>query len=207
MARWLVKTEPETYSFDMLERDGRTRWDLVRNYQARNHLKAMRVGEQAFVYHSVGPREIVGVCEVVAEHYPDPLAPAEGEPPDRWVAVDVAPVRRLPRPVSLDQLKEHPLLAGMVLIRQSRLSVCPVNDDEWAAILALAHGAPAATTTTATTTKATTKKATTKKATTKKATTTKATTKKATTKKATTTQATTKKATTKKATTKKAVRS
>ncbi len=140
MARWLVKTEPETYSYEQLERDGRTSWDLVRNYTARNNLRTMRVGEQAFVYHSVGPREIVGICEVVREHYPDPKAKDEGEPPERWSAVDVKPLRRLSRAVTLDQLKGHPTLQTMELIRQSRLSVCPVSDEQWAAVLALAEG-------------------------------------------------------------------
>jgi predicted RNA-binding protein with PUA-like domain len=181
MARWLVKTEPETYSFEMLERDGQTRWDLVRNFQARNNLKAMRVGDEAFVYHSVGPREIVGLCTVVREHYPDPAALDEGEPPDRWVAVDVRPGRRLPRPVTLDQLKHHPLLADMALIRQSRLSVCPITDAEWAAVLALADGAPSPTTSSprAATTKPATKKPATKKPATKEPSTKKAATKKA----------------------------
>ncbi|MBM4283115.1 MAG: EVE domain-containing protein, partial [Deltaproteobacteria bacterium] len=142
MACWLVKTEPETYAFETLERDGRACWDLVRNYLARNNLRAMRVGEQAFVYHSVGPKEIVGICEIVREHYPDPKATDEGEPPDRWSAVDVKPVQRLPRPVSLDELKAHPILYKMELIRQSRLSVCPVTDEQWAAVLALADAEP-----------------------------------------------------------------
>ena len=166
MARWLVKTEPETYSFATLERDGRTCWDLVRNYTARNNLRAMRVGEQAFVYHSVGPKEIVGICEIVREHYPDPKAPDEGEPPDRWSAVDVKPVRRLATPVTLEQLKSHPILHKMELIRQSRLSVCPVTDEQWDTILALADGGSSAVLPTkkaATTKKAAKKTATTKK--------------------------------------------
>lgn len=138
MARWLVKTEPETYSFDTLLRDNRACWDLVRNYTARNNLKAMKVGEQALVYHSVGPKEIVGICEIAREHYPDPQAESEGEPADRWVAVDVIAVRKLKKPVHLSTLKGHPLLAEMLLVKQSRLSVTPVSDEEWAAVLALA---------------------------------------------------------------------
>ena len=138
MARWMVKTEPETYSFETLLKDKRTCWDLVRNYTARNNLKAMVVGDQAFVYHSVGPKSIVGICEIVREHYPDPKAEAEGEPADRWVAVDVKPVRRLKTPVTLAQVKAHPTLCNMMLVKQSRLSVCPVTDTEWAAVLALA---------------------------------------------------------------------
>jgi predicted RNA-binding protein with PUA-like domain len=178
MARWLVKTEPETYSFATLERDGRTCWDLVRNYTARNNLRAMRTGEQAFVYHSVGPKEIVGICEIVREHYPDPKAPDEGEPPDRWSAVDVKPVCRLATPVTLEQLKAHPVLHKMELIRQSRLSVCPVTDEQWAAVLALSDGGPSlAPTAKKTTAQKTTAKKTTAKKTTAKKTTAKTATK------------------------------
>lgn len=139
MARWLVKTEPETYSFEMLQRDKQTCWDLVRNYTARNNLKAMKIGEQALVYHSVGPKEIVGICEVVREHYPDPQAAGEGEPADRWVAVDVKPVRKLTTTLHLSTLKAHPLLSQMLLVKQSRLSVTPISDEEWDAVLALAE--------------------------------------------------------------------
>lgn len=133
---WLVKTEPETYSYDDLVAEGRTCWDLVRNYTARNNLKAMKLGELALVYHSVGPREIVGIARVVRESYPDPQAPAEGEPADRWVAVDLEPVAAL-KPVSLADCKAHPALKGMVFVRQSRLSVTPVQQAEWDAVLAL----------------------------------------------------------------------
>lgn len=136
--RWLMKTEPETFSYEDLARDGRAVWDLVRNYTARNNLKAMKVGEQAFVYHSVGPKSIVGICEIVREYYPDAKAAAEGEPDDRWVAVDVKPVRKLKRPVTLAQVKAHKILNNMMLVKQSRLSVCPVTDAEWAEVLALA---------------------------------------------------------------------
>ena len=138
MARWLVKTEPETYSFEQLQRDGRTVWDHVRNYTARNNLMAMREGEQAFVYHSVGPKAIVGICEIVREHYPDPSAVDEGEPADRWVAVDVKPVRSLKKEVTLAQLKESKTLSQMDLVKQSRLSVTSVTEAQWKAILKLA---------------------------------------------------------------------
>ena len=110
----------------------------MRNYGARNHLKAMVAGEQALVYHSVGPKSIVGICEITREYYPDPQATAEGEPADRWVAVDVKPVRKLQMPVTLAQVKAHKLLNKMQLVKQSRLSVCPVTDSEWAAVLVLA---------------------------------------------------------------------
>jgi predicted RNA-binding protein with PUA-like domain len=203
MARWLVKTEPETYSYEMLEREGRTRWDLVRNYTARNNLRAMRVGEQAFVYHSVGPKEIVGICEIVREHYPDPKAADEGEPPDRWSAVDVKPVRRLVSAVTLEQMKAHPVLQTMELIRQSRLSVCPVSDEQWAAVLALADStaAPAGPKKAPPTKQAPTKAAATKAAATKAAATKAAATKQAATMQAATKQAATKQAATKQAAT------
>ena len=137
MARWLIKTEPETYSYAMLERDGWACWDLVRNYLARNNLKAMKVGDRALVYHSVGPKEIVGICEIVREHYPDPQAESEGEPADRWDAVDVKPICRLKTPLHLWTIKAHPLLSQMLLVKQSRLSVTPVTDEEWDAVLAI----------------------------------------------------------------------
>lgn len=138
MARWLVKTEPETYSFEQLQKDKKTCWDLVRNYTARNHLKAMQKGDQALFYHSMGPKEIVGICEIVKEFYPDPQAEGEGEPADRWVAVDVKPIRKLKAPVTLAQLKAHKICADMLLVKQSRLSVSPVTDAEWSAVLQLA---------------------------------------------------------------------
>lgn len=160
MARWLVKTEPETYSFAQLQKDGRTSWDHVRNYTARMHLMAMKVGDEALVYHSVGPKSIVGICKVVREHYPDASAIAEGEPADRWVTVDVAPLRALDHAVSLAQLRASPLLSQMLLVKQSRLSVSPVSDAEWDGVLALAsQPAPtAAATATATKKSATAKK-------------------------------------------------
>jgi predicted RNA-binding protein with PUA-like domain len=138
MARWLVKTEPETYSFEQLVKDQQTCWDHVRNYTARNNLMAMKAGEQAFVYHSVGPKAIVGICEITREHYPDPSAVADGEPADRWVAVDVKPVRALPQPVTLAQLKASKSLSKMQVVTMSRLSVTPVTEPQWKAILRLA---------------------------------------------------------------------
>lgn len=138
MARWLVKTEPETYSFERMMKEGHAVWDLVRNYTARNNLKEMKVGELALVYHSVGPKEIVGICEITREYYPDPQAESEGEPADRWVAVDVKPVRKLVRPVTLAQLKESKTLSQMLLVKQSRLSVTPVTETQWKGVLKLA---------------------------------------------------------------------
>lgn len=142
MAQWLLKTEPGTYGWEDLVREGRTFWDGVRNYAARNNLRAMAVGDRAFVYHSVGPRLLVGIAEIVRSAYPDPTT----EDP-AWVCVDIVPVSPLPRPVSLDEIKAHPGLTEMALVKQSRLSVQPVLDEEWRAVLALAetpHPDPAA---------------------------------------------------------------
>lgn len=137
MKRWLMKSEPEAYGWSDLVKDGRTAWTGVRNYTARNNLRAMSPGDLALIYHSVGPREIVGVAEVARAAYPDPTAPT-AEAKKGWVAVDIKPQAPLPGPVSLAQIKAHKLLKHMQLVKQSRLSVCPVSDDEWRAILALA---------------------------------------------------------------------
>jgi predicted RNA-binding protein with PUA-like domain len=132
MAYWLLKTEPSEYSYDDLERAGRTAWDGVRNYQARNHLAAMRSGDRCFVYHSVNPKHIVGVARVVRAAYPEP-----GAKDPQWIAVDIEPVERLVSPIPLEVVKQHPVLSGMVLVRQSRLSVCPVSEQEWRILLAM----------------------------------------------------------------------
>ncbi|HEX2800723.1 MAG TPA: EVE domain-containing protein [Phenylobacterium sp.] len=133
MARWLVKSEPNTYSFADLQRDGRTVWDGVRNNAAALHLKAMKLGDEVLFYHSQEGLAVVGVAKVVKEAFLDP-----GDPAGRFVAVELAPVRPLPHPVTLAQLKATASLAGLEMIRQSRLSVSPVRDAEWAAILKLA---------------------------------------------------------------------
>lgn len=130
MARWLMKSEPGTYSWDELVRDGSTEWDGVRNAAARLHLKAMKRGDEAFFYHSGDQRSVVGIMRVTREAAPDP-----GDPD--WVSVKVEPVRALARPVTLKEIKADPRLAKMGLIRQSRLSVSPVRDEEWAAIAAM----------------------------------------------------------------------
>jgi predicted RNA-binding protein with PUA-like domain len=137
MSTWLLKTEPETYSWDDLVKDGATSWDKVRNYTARNNLRAMKKGDLCFIYHSVGPREIVGIAEVVKESYPDPTATGD-EAKKGWLAVDIKPKRPLNKPVALADIKAHKLLSKMVLVKQSRLSVCPVTPAEEKAILALA---------------------------------------------------------------------
>ena len=133
MSHWLIKSEPTKYSFDDLVRDGRTVWDGVRNNQAALYLKAMKVGDQALFYHSQVGLEVVGVAEVVTEAFFDPSDAA-----GRFVAVEVAPVRRLKAPVSLAAMKAEPRLAGMAMFRQFRLSVAPVTDGEWAAVMELA---------------------------------------------------------------------
>jgi predicted RNA-binding protein with PUA-like domain len=135
-ATWLIKTEPAKYSWADLLRDGETIWDGVRNNQAALYLKAMAVGDECFVYHSNEGLEIVGLARVSALAAPDPTDPA-----GRWVAPRVAPLRPLPRPVSLAALKADTRLKGMAMFRQFRLSVAPVTQDERAAILQLAGGA------------------------------------------------------------------
>lgn len=133
MANWLVKSEPNTYSFEDLQRDGRTIWDGVRNNAAALHLKAMKVGDEVLFYHSQEGLAVVGVAKVAREAFPD-----QSDPSGRFVAVELEPVRPLPRPVTLSEMKAAPALSEMVMLRQSRLSVSPVNPDEWAAILRMA---------------------------------------------------------------------
>ena len=130
---WLVKSEPAKYAFADLQRDGRTVWDGVRNNAAALHLKAMRLGDQVLYYHSQEGLEVVGVAEVVREAFLDPSDPA-----GRFVAVELKPVRALPRAVTLQEMKANPALAGLEMIRQSRLSVSPVRPDEWAEIVRMA---------------------------------------------------------------------
>jgi predicted RNA-binding protein with PUA-like domain len=130
MAHWLMKSEPESYSWSDLVRDGGTEWDGVRNNAARLHLKAMKKGDEAFFYHSMSDKAVVGIMRIAREAAPDPK--------DRdWVSVRVEPVRAI-NPVTLAQIKAEPSLSKMELIRQSRLSVAPVRDDEWARILQMA---------------------------------------------------------------------
>src|SRR6476659_8755117 len=133
MAYWLLKSEPAKYSWDQMVRDGRTHWDGVRNFQAANNMKAMRQGDRAFFYHSNEGKEIVGVVEIVRPCYPDPA-----DPGGKFGRVDVAPVEPVKQPVGLAEMKGVSELAGMALLRQSRLSVCPVTDAEWAVICRLA---------------------------------------------------------------------
>ena len=131
MARWLMKSEPESYGWADLERDRGTEWDGVRNNAARLHLKAMKEGDEAFFYHSMSDKAVVGIMRVTRGAAPDPKDAD-------WVSVRVEPVRKLERPVTLAEIKAEPALAKMNLIRQSRLSVAPVRDDEWTKILDMA---------------------------------------------------------------------
>lgn len=132
MPHWLMKSEPSSYSWQDLVRDGSTEWDGVRNNAARLHLKAMKRGDYAFLYHSMDERAVIGVMRITREAAPDPKDPD-------WVSVKVEPVRALDRPVTLKEIKAEPGLAKMELIRQSRLSVAPVRDEEWERILEMSR--------------------------------------------------------------------
>ncbi|MEZ6187723.1 MAG: EVE domain-containing protein [Planctomycetota bacterium] len=134
MARgyWLVKSEPEAYSWQDLLDEGVGVWDGVRNYQARNNLRAMRKGDHVLFYHSVKAKEVVGICEVTREHYPDPTTDD-----DRWSVVEVKPIWALGTPVTLAQIKAEPSLSEVPLIRQSRLSVMPLEPEAFKAIVDL----------------------------------------------------------------------
>lgn len=132
MAYWLMKSEPETYSWQRLAKEGRAGWDGVRNHQAAQNLKAMKKGDKAFFYHSGDDKEIVGVMEVTKEAYPDPSDDA-----GRFVMVDVKPLQPLPAPVTLAQVKAEKALSEMLLVRNSRLSVSPVDEKAWKLIAKL----------------------------------------------------------------------
>ena len=133
MNHWLVKQEPTAYSWAAFVSDGRTAWTGVRNFQARNNLKAMRKGDAVLYYHSVVGKEVVGVAKVAREAYPDPTA----DPAGGWVCVDLVPSKPLTAPVSLETVKADPVLAGISLVKQSRLSVMPVSKGEFERILKL----------------------------------------------------------------------
>lgn len=130
MARWLLKSEPSAYSWDQMVKDKKTAWSGVRNYQAANNMKMMKKGDQAFFYHSNEGKEIVGIVEIVREFYPDPE-----DKTGKFGLLDVKAVKPLKKPVTLAKMKTEKALSGMALLRQSRLSVCPVTNAEWAAIL------------------------------------------------------------------------
>jgi predicted RNA-binding protein with PUA-like domain len=126
MAYWLIKTEPSTWSWDDQVSKKTTHWDGVRNYQASNNMKAMKVGDFCFFYHSVKEKSIVGIVEVIKTYYPDPT-----DPEGRFGMVDVQMVKSMTKPVTLDQIKSHPQLQHLALVRQSRLSVMPIDDQSW----------------------------------------------------------------------------
>ena len=128
MRHWLLRSEPDAYSWDDLVRDGGTEWNGVRNYTARNFLKEMQPGDRAFFYHSNTEKAVVGVMEIIRAWQPD------GED-GKWASVAVKPLDRLAKPVTLEAIKAEPRLTALEMLRQSRLSVTPVRDDEWAVLL------------------------------------------------------------------------
>ena len=129
---WIIKQEPSQYSWQQFEKDGSTYWDGVRNYQARNNLRAMKKGDKLLFYHSVIGKEIVGIAEVTRESYPDPTTDDE-----RWVVVDLKPLKAFKVPVSLEIIKTHQELSDIALIKQSRLSVMPIKKKEFQTLLKL----------------------------------------------------------------------
>jgi predicted RNA-binding protein with PUA-like domain len=133
MAYWLVKSEPSSYGWEQLEKDKQTDWTGVRNFAARNHLKAMKKGDEVLFYHSNEGLEIVGIAKVAKEAYPDPTS---NEAP--WVVVDLKPHKKLKNPVSLEAIKKEKRLKDMALVRIGRLSVQPVSDKEWNVIMEMA---------------------------------------------------------------------
>lgn len=136
MQFWMVKQEPEAYSWSTLVKERRTAWTGVRNFQARNNLRAMKTGDLVLFYHSVSEKQVVGIAKVVKTAYPDPTA-KEGD----WICVDLAPVNALKRPVTLDELKADSVLKAMPLVKQSRLSVSPLTQVQFNRLLKLAETA------------------------------------------------------------------
>ena len=134
MNYWLIKSEPFKWSWDQQVEKGTEHWDGVRNYQASNNMKAMEIGDQAFFYHSNEGKEIIGIVEVASEYYPD-----HTDESGRFGMVDFKTIRPLKKPITLKTIKEHPALQEMSLVKQSRLSVCPVREDEWQIILGLSE--------------------------------------------------------------------
>ena len=134
MKYWLLKSEPDAWSWDNQVKEGSSMWDGVRNYQARNNLKEMKKNDLCFFYHSVTERSIVGIVKVVKEYYPDPT-----DKTDRFVVVDVKATKKLKNPVSLDQIKENNKLKDIALVKQSRLSVMPLKKTEWDIIIKMSN--------------------------------------------------------------------
>jgi len=134
MKYWLLKSEPDAWSWDNQVKEGASMWDGVRNYQARNNLKKMKKNDLCFFYHSVTERSIVGIVKVVKEYYPDPT-----DKTGRFVVVDVKATKKLKNPVSLDQIKENSKLKDIALVKQSRLSVMPLKKTEWEIIIKMSN--------------------------------------------------------------------
>ena len=134
MKYWLLKSEPDAWSWDNQVKEGASMWDGVRNYQARNNLKEMKKNDLCFFYHSVTERSIVGIVKVVKEYYPDPT-----DKTGRFVVVDVKATKKLKNPVSLDQIKESSKLKDIALVKQSRLSVMPLKKTEWDIIIKMSN--------------------------------------------------------------------
>lgn len=132
MNYWLMKSEPSVYSYDDLAKDKKTTWDGVRNYTARNNLKAMKKGDMALIYHSMEDKAVVGIAKISKEHFPDPKDA-------NWVAVEIAPFKKLKNPVTLAQIKADKRLANMALVKLSRLSVQPVKPEEFDMVLELSE--------------------------------------------------------------------
>jgi predicted RNA-binding protein with PUA-like domain len=132
MAYWLFKSEPGAWSWEDQVRDGTAEWDGVRNYQACNNMKAMKKGDLGFFYHSVNEKQVVGIVEIAKEYYPDPTDKSE-----RFGMVDVKAIRPFKRPVTLAEIKGEPRLEEVALVRQSRLSVMPIEDEHWKLICAM----------------------------------------------------------------------
>lgn len=134
MNYWLVKSEPAAYSWQQFERDGRTIWDGVRNYQARNNLQSMKAGDLVLFYHSVTEKQVLGIARVVKEHYPDPTTDDK-----RWVVIDIKPEKAFAKPVTLAVVKSDPRLENIALVKQARLSVMPLKREEFDAIVELGN--------------------------------------------------------------------
>jgi len=134
MKFWLLKSEPDAWSWDNQVKEGASMWDGVRNYQARNNLKEMKKNDLCFFYHSITERSIVGIVKVVKEYYPDPT-----DKTGRFVVVDVKATKKLKNPVSLDEIKENSRLQDIALVKQSRLSVMPLKKTEWDIIVKMSN--------------------------------------------------------------------
>tara|TARA_Y100000766_G_C18890775_1_gene598411 strand:+ start:1165 stop:1578 length:414 start_codon:yes stop_codon:yes gene_type:complete len=137
MAYWLMKSEPGAWSWEDQVKDGTAEWDGVRNHQASNNMKAMKKGDKAFFYHSVNEKRIVGIVTIAQEYYPDPT-----DKSGRFGMVDVKALRPFKKPVTLADVKGEPRLENLALVRQSRLSVMPISDDEWRLICAMGKTKP-----------------------------------------------------------------